>query len=429
MFVFSSMLIYFFSIIIAISAMTFVVLLTVANEVSRRRQLFSLMVFCASNFCVETLYLWMTIQDSLLHYYHYNLFIRLTDSCLYTLQAYSWCRYLLFFHSDKTSVHSGKVCTCISALVLLIGLFNYGFFVDDKFLFISKYGIILEVLDSTLLSVMLIYTAFSRRNAVHIRYFKQFNLFITGMLILIQWWTSITMVVETYLGLPFEAHEYLTGSVQQMLIILAFAIYVYKTDYSGRTLKEEILSKLNKAGSSGSDQTYKTFDNTVHIEDKAVEGNDAPAENDLLPGNENNLDNKPAVEAVQSINSTEVQVADEEGSGIEFVSKITVNDVSPKKDKALQSDSAAEGNKYMSEDGKAAADDVMTMTIEELFNIKHLTNREREVAMLAYSGMTNPEIAEKLFISEHTVKRHMHSIFEKLEISARIELVHLMNGK
>lgn len=429
MFVFSSMLIYFFSIIIAISAMTFVVLLTVANEVSRRRQLFFLMVFCASNFCVETLYLWMTIQDSLLHYYHYNLFIRLTDSCLYTLQAYSWCRYLLFFHSDKTSVHSGKVCTCISALVLLIGLFNYGFFVDDKFLFINRYGIILEMLDSTLLSVMLIYTAISRRNAVRIKYFKQFNLFITGMLILIQWWTSITMVVETYLGLPFEAHEYMTGSLQQMLIILAFAIYVYKTDYSGRTLKEEILSKLNKSGSSGSDQVYKAFENTVSVENKIVEGNDAPAENDQLPDNEIGSDNKPSVEAVSDINITEAEPSTEADSGKEPVTEITVNDASPNKDKALQSDSPAESSKYMSEDDKSAADDVKTLTIDELFNMKHLTNREREVAMLAYSGMTNPEIAEKLFISEHTVKRHMHSIFEKLEISARIELVHLMNGK
>lgn len=429
MFVFSSMLIYFFSIIIAISAMTFVVLLTVANEVSRRRQLFFLMVFCASNFCVETLYLWMTIQDSLLHYYHYNLFLRLTDSCLYTLQTYSWCRYLLFFHSDRDSVHSGKVCTCISALVLLIGLFNYGFFVDDKFLFINRYGIILEMLDSTLLSVMLIYTAISRRNAVRIKYFKQFNLFITGMLILIQWWTSITMVVETYLGLPFEAHEYMTGSLQQMLIILAFAIYVYKTDYSGRTLKEEILSKLNKSGSSGSDQVYKAFENTVSVENKLVEGNDAPTENDLLPDNEIGSDNKPSVEAVPDINITEAKPSAEADSGKEPVTEINVEDASTAMDKATQTDSAAESSKYMSEDGKAVADDVMTLTIEELFNIKHLTNREREVAMLAYSGMTNPEIAEKLFISEHTVKRHMHSIFEKLEISARIELVHLMNGK
>ena len=57
-----------------------------------------------------------------------------------------------------------------------------------------------------------------------------------------------------------------------------------------------------------------------------------------------------------------------------------------------------------------------------------LTQREREVLELAYRGMTNPEIADELIISKYTVKRHMHNIFEKLDISTRMELVHLING-
>lgn len=56
-----------------------------------------------------------------------------------------------------------------------------------------------------------------------------------------------------------------------------------------------------------------------------------------------------------------------------------------------------------------------------------LTQREREVLELAYSGMTNPEIADMLDISKYTVKRHMHNLFEKLDISTRMELVHLVN--
>lgn len=55
-----------------------------------------------------------------------------------------------------------------------------------------------------------------------------------------------------------------------------------------------------------------------------------------------------------------------------------------------------------------------------------LTQREREVLELAYKGMTNPEIADELIISKYTVKRHMHNIFEKLDISTRMELVHLI---
>lgn len=59
----------------------------------------------------------------------------------------------------------------------------------------------------------------------------------------------------------------------------------------------------------------------------------------------------------------------------------------------------------------------------------HLTERERDVMALAYQGLSNPEIAEKLFISKHTVKRHMHNIFEKMEVSTRMELVHLIQSQ
>ena len=51
-----------------------------------------------------------------------------------------------------------------------------------------------------------------------------------------------------------------------------------------------------------------------------------------------------------------------------------------------------------------------------------LSPREREVARLAARGYSNAQIAEELFISVETVKRHMSTIFEKLEIKSRSEL-------
>ena len=51
-----------------------------------------------------------------------------------------------------------------------------------------------------------------------------------------------------------------------------------------------------------------------------------------------------------------------------------------------------------------------------------LSPREREVARLAARGYSNAQIAEELFISVETVKRHMATIFEKLNIKSRIEL-------
>ena len=51
------------------------------------------------------------------------------------------------------------------------------------------------------------------------------------------------------------------------------------------------------------------------------------------------------------------------------------------------------------------------------------TAREREVATLIARGLTNPEIAEALVLSPHTVNDHVKSLFEKLGVASRQELV------
>lgn len=57
-----------------------------------------------------------------------------------------------------------------------------------------------------------------------------------------------------------------------------------------------------------------------------------------------------------------------------------------------------------------------------------LTVRDREVLELIYNGYTNPAIAEILYISINTVKKHVHNIFEKLDAGSRMEVVHLVNA-
>jgi DNA-binding NarL/FixJ family response regulator len=51
----------------------------------------------------------------------------------------------------------------------------------------------------------------------------------------------------------------------------------------------------------------------------------------------------------------------------------------------------------------------------------HLTSREREIAGLLDQGLTNKEIAGRLFLSISTVKNHVHNILEKLGASTRGE--------
>ena len=58
-----------------------------------------------------------------------------------------------------------------------------------------------------------------------------------------------------------------------------------------------------------------------------------------------------------------------------------------------------------------------------------LTVREREVLGLVYMGNTNPDIAEALFISVNTVKKHIRNIYEKLDVKSRSEVIHLINAR
>ncbi|WP_053382942.1 response regulator [Leucobacter celer] len=55
--------------------------------------------------------------------------------------------------------------------------------------------------------------------------------------------------------------------------------------------------------------------------------------------------------------------------------------------------------------------------------VPKLTPREREILALVAQGLSNPEIASRLFIGESTVKTHLLHVFEKLEVSDRTRAV------
>ena len=58
-----------------------------------------------------------------------------------------------------------------------------------------------------------------------------------------------------------------------------------------------------------------------------------------------------------------------------------------------------------------------------------LTRREREVAGLVASGLSNKQIATRLFISKRTVDAHVEHIFSKLELSSRVQLTVWMQNQ
>lgn len=81
----------------------------------------------------------------------------------------------------------------------------------------------------------------------------------------------------------------------------------------------------------------------------------------------------------------------------------------------------AEGNNYIQPNLIPALNSKMIEKNKDEGKIDLLTRRELEVLKLLAVGMYNKEIAEKLNISERTVKNHVSNIFKKLEVTDRTQ--------
>jgi DNA-binding NarL/FixJ family response regulator len=62
-------------------------------------------------------------------------------------------------------------------------------------------------------------------------------------------------------------------------------------------------------------------------------------------------------------------------------------------------------------------------TLPSSASLDSLTEREREVLLLVARGLSNQEVAQKLFLSETTVKTHVAHMLDKLELRDRVQAV------
>jgi DNA-binding NarL/FixJ family response regulator len=74
----------------------------------------------------------------------------------------------------------------------------------------------------------------------------------------------------------------------------------------------------------------------------------------------------------------------------------------------------------------AAAKPDLGDLVAQAFARAGLTPREEEVTRLALKGLPSPEIASVLGMSEKTVRQHLSKVYEKLGVSSRGELFHLL---
>ena len=80
------------------------------------------------------------------------------------------------------------------------------------------------------------------------------------------------------------------------------------------------------------------------------------------------------------------------------------------------------GGQWLEQDSVSRALDRMLKS-EEATAQSPLTQRETEIFRLVAGGMRNKEVANALSITEGTVKLHLHSIYDKLKIDGRMELM------
>lgn len=93
------------------------------------------------------------------------------------------------------------------------------------------------------------------------------------------------------------------------------------------------------------------------------------------------------------------------------------------KDEIIQAiEKVAAGEKYFSTEVTTA---ILNQNRDRLATItsSELTKREREILQLIASGLSNPAIAEQLFLSTDTVKTHRKNIMRKIDVNNTAQLV------
>jgi DNA-binding CsgD family transcriptional regulator len=82
---------------------------------------------------------------------------------------------------------------------------------------------------------------------------------------------------------------------------------------------------------------------------------------------------------------------------------------------------------YPPELHSAELNPMLHLVAERLVGYQNLTRREAQIALCCVEGLTNPEIGERLFVSEQTVKSHLRNIFVKMGVKRRTEMAsHLL---
>jgi DNA-binding CsgD family transcriptional regulator len=100
-----------------------------------------------------------------------------------------------------------------------------------------------------------------------------------------------------------------------------------------------------------------------------------------------------------------------------------VGHIAPRLARAADDVGPAAADRLRAEGGRMAFTDLLAQAMAEPEPAHPLTAREREVADLVAQGLTNGQVAERLFISPRTVETHVEHVKQKLGVRTRAEVV------
>lgn len=380
--------------------------------------------------CIDAMYFYLNYIFLKTGCYTTTAVPRVLDSFTYIGQTYFWAAYI----QEKCQLPptKRKLMTCTSlglcAICLVTNLASYGFFMDDYYFVppgtLRILSIVIEIL---LMFSLLFITVWHLMKGLSELVQKKIRIFVTVISVFITinglWNAVFSLILMTgILTPPRELAMDPTGFF--LLIINLFTVLlIYQEDFFA-------LFRIEESGETTQEAPILNQDLYLNREVSVQAGAAGLADNREITKTCLKVSSDQEAAQPEAGHKAAEPPEQEGGSGDgDGIKKETKRDTEPEeKTGAGKTIMSAENAENGENREKRPSFNPVKRRLDFIAQSHSLTQREREVLELAYRGMTNPEIADELIISKYTVKRHMHNIFEKLDISTRMELVHLING-
>lgn len=378
--------------------------------------------------CIDAMYFYLNYIFLKTGCYTTTAVPRILDSFTYIGQVYFWSAYI----REKCQLppekrrHMTVISLWLCGICLITNFASYGFFMDNYYFvapgILRTLSIIIEILLMFCLAFITIWHLMKGLSELVQKKIRTLVTVISLFITINGLWNAVfSLILMTgALSPPRDLAMDPTGFFL-LLINLFTVLLIYQEDFFALFRIEgsqpEALTQTGEEHIGG----HKEEHEEVHMEVCSDEQRADETNPDARINNEKEAADHGEAYVLSQLSQSKGGPAKDARAEEAEASKET-----EKAGQALKAAEAAETAEAIESRAKHTAKDPIKHRLDFIAQSHSLTQREREVLEFAYKGMTNPEIADQLIISKYTVKRHMHNIFEKLDISTRMELVHLV---